>query len=139
MRSVLFYRSPFPFPVQSSNFLDAATLLVIRGLAVKTLHKNNIKEFLLHELQMATCITLILSFTGFVRAVVFRISPMEILAITCSLAMIVFSSICLGAILPLLLRRLGVDPAHSSTTIQVIMDILGVVFTCTVSSAVLRG
>jgi hypothetical protein len=34
------------------------------------------------------------------------------------LAMIVFSSICLGAILPIILEWIGVDPAHSSTTIQ---------------------
>ena len=44
---------------------------------------------------------------------------------TLALSMIVFSSICLGAVLPLLLQKIGVDPAHSSTTIQVIMDILG--------------
>lgn len=39
--------------------------------------------------------------------------------------------------LPLFLQRLGVDPAHSSTTIQVIMDILGVVLTVIVSTTVL--
>ena len=47
------------------------------------------------------------------------------------------SSICLGAVLPLFLQKLGVDPAHSSTTIQVIMDILGVVLTVFVSTTVL--
>ena len=34
-----------------------------------------------------------------------------------------------GAALPMGLRRLGVDPSHSTTTIQVIMDCLGVVIT----------
>lgn len=56
---------------------------------------------------------------------------------TFALSLIVFSSICLGAVLPLFLQRLGVDPAHSSTTIQVIMDILGVVLTVIVSTTVL--
>jgi Mg/Co/Ni transporter MgtE len=49
----------------------------------------------------------------------------------------VFSSIGLGAVLPLLLQKLRVDPAHSSTTIQVIMDILGVVMTVFVSTLML--
>jgi Mg/Co/Ni transporter MgtE len=31
--------------------------------------------------------------------------------------------------LPLIMRSLGIDPAHSSTTIQVLMDILGVTIT----------
>ena len=53
----------------------------------------------------------------------------ETLAITISLFSIVFFSIVFGATLPLLLKSLGTDPAHSSTSIQVIMDILGVVFT----------
>lgn len=50
---------------------------------------------------------------------------------------IVFSSVCFGAVLPLLLKRLRVDPAHSSTTIQVIMDILGVLLAVVVSSFLL--
>jgi Mg/Co/Ni transporter MgtE len=32
--------------------------------------------------------------------------------------MIVFSSVCLGAVLPIFLEWIGVDPAHSSTSIQ---------------------
>jgi Mg/Co/Ni transporter MgtE len=53
------------------------------------------------------------------RAVAFRTPLAESIAVTSALALIVFSSICLGAILPLILKKLGVDPAHSSTTIQV--------------------
>ena len=59
------------------------------------------------------------------------------IAITASLALIVLISVTLGAVLPLLMKRLGVDPAHASTTIQVIMDILGVVLTVVVSTAIL--
>ena len=61
----------------------------------------------------------------------------ETLAITTSLFMIVIISIILGALMPLGMKKLGIDPAHSSTTIQVVMDILGVSITVWVSSLVL--
>jgi Mg/Co/Ni transporter MgtE len=83
---------------------------------------------------MAVTLTAILSTAGCLRAVLLTGTNLsETIAITSSLALIVFTSICLGAILPLLLQRMKLDPAHSSTTIQVVMDILGVVFTVQVS------
>jgi len=51
-------------------------------------------------------------------------------AVTTSLMLIVFISICTGALLPLLFHVMGIDPANSSTSIQVIMDISGVLITC---------
>ena len=86
---------------------------------------------------MAGVLSVILSLTGFLRAVAFATPMPETIAVTSALTLIVFSSICLGAVLPLLLKKIGVDPAHSSTTIQVVMDILGVVMTVVVSTAVL--
>lgn len=86
---------------------------------------------------MAVALSIILSLAGFFRAVIFRTPIAETIAITLALSLIVFSSVCLGAILPLLLRKIKVDPAHSSTSIQVIMDILGVVLTVVVSGAIL--
>lgn len=53
----------------------------------------------------------------------------EAIAITASLFTIVLISILLGATLPMLMKVCHIDPAHSSTTIQVFMDILGVLIT----------
>mmetsp|Transcript_42679 Transcript_42679/g.77957 ORF Transcript_42679/g.77957 Transcript_42679/m.77957 type:complete len:102 (+) Transcript_42679:1184-1489(+) len=86
---------------------------------------------------MAFVLSLILSLAGFLRAMLFQTPLPETLAVTMALSMIVFSSICLGAVLPLVLQKVGVDPAHSSTTIQVVMDILGVLLTVFVSTLVL--
>jgi len=107
-------------------------LLVIRGLALGTLNDRTRGQFLIRELKMAGSLSAILSLAGFLRAAVFRTPFPETLAVTASLVVIVFTSICLGAVLPLLLQKLGVDPAHSSTTIQVVMDILGCVLWKTV-------
>jgi Mg/Co/Ni transporter MgtE len=86
---------------------------------------------------MACSLSLILSTAGFIRAVAFRTPIPETIAVTSALALIVFTSICFGAILPILLKKIRIDPAHSSTSIQVIMDILGVILTVIVSTAIL--
>ena len=110
---------------------------VIRGLALGTLNEQTQAQFLWRELRMALSLSAILSLAGFVRAIAFATPLPETVAVTSALALIVFSSVCLGAVLPLVLKKVGVDPAHSSTTIQVVMDILGVVLTVIVSSVIL--
>lgn len=100
-------------------FVLLTLFVVIRGLALGTLNERTQGQFLSRELKMAGALSAILSIAGFARAAVFRTPFAETIAVTSALMMIVFSSICLGAVLPLLLKRLGVDPAHSSTTIQV--------------------
>jgi len=42
----------------------------------------------------------------------------------------------LGTLLPLLLQAAKIDAAHASTTIQVVMDVLGVLITCSVAPLV---
>jgi len=110
---------------------------VIRGIALGTLNDRTQRQFLTREFKMAFSLSLVLSTAGFLRAAIFQTPFAETVAITVALSLIVFTSICLGAILPLFLRKLNVDPAHSSTSIQVIMDILGVLLTVFVSTAIL--
>ncbi|KAL3789646.1 hypothetical protein ACHAW5_002363 [Stephanodiscus triporus] len=119
------------------NAGNQASVRVIRGLALGTLNPRTRDRYLNREFRMAFALSLILSLAGFVRALAFRTPLPETLAVTLALCVIVLSSVCLGAILPLGLQRIGVDPAHSSTTIQVVMDILGVVLTVLVSTIVL--
>lgn len=121
------------------NAGNQASVRVIRGLALGTLNDKTQGQFLMRELKMACALSLILSFTGFIRALAFTTPFPETLAVTISLFIIVFTSVCLGAILPLILKKLHIDPAHSSTTIQVIMDILGVLLAVLVSSLLLES
>lgn len=119
------------------NAGNQASVRVIRGLALGKLNDDTQGQFLTREFKMALSLSFVLSLAGFIRAIAFRTPIAETIAITLALSLIVFSSICLGAILPLLLKKLRIDPAHSSTSIQVIMDILGVVLTVFVSSTIL--
>ena len=88
---------------------------------------------------MAFLLSIILACTGLCRAAIFLVPVPEMIAITFSLFVIVVISVALGAFLPLSMYYAGIDPAHSSTTIQVLMDIAGVLITVHVSSFILNS
>jgi len=110
---------------------------VIRELALGTLNGRNQKPFLITEFKMGVCLSIVLAISGLGRALFFGVSIAETIAITTALWTIVCISVAIGALLPLLMKHVGIDPAHSSTTIQVVMDILGVTITVVVSSIIL--
>lgn len=64
---------------------------------------------------MGFMLSAILAMAGFARAVVFSVPLAETIAITTSLLSIVFISVLIGATLPLGMKFVGIDPAHSST------------------------
>lgn len=119
------------------NAGNQAAVRVIRSLAVGTLTRRTMKRFLRNEAKMALSLSVLIGMTGFARAAVFRVPPGETIAVTASVCAIVAISVALGNALPLGMKRVGVDPVHSSTTIQVVMDILGVLITVCVSTFVL--
>lgn len=110
---------------------------VIRGLAIGTINGNTWRDYLRQEAKMAAGLSCLIGLTGFIRAALFRTPWGETIAITMSVFIIVMTSVAFGSTLPLAMKKVGVDPAHSSTTIQVIMDILGVLITVLVSSFVM--
>ena len=88
---------------------------------------------------MACSISALMVLAGYARVMLFGYSGRDALAISCSLLAIVLSSVIIGCTLPLLLHRLELDPAHAGATIQVIMDLAGVLITCMVCSVLLRS
>jgi Mg/Co/Ni transporter MgtE len=119
------------------NAGNQASVRVIRSLAVGTLHNRNLYRYLWREALVGLSLAVVLGFAGCLRAYIFDTAWWETVAISTSLFVIVLLSVLLGATLPLLMRCVGIDPAHSSTTIQVVMDILGVTITVVVSWLVL--
>lgn len=119
------------------NAGNQASVRVIRGLALKTLTPNTIRSFLTREAFMAVLLALSVGLIGFVRAMLSPCSMPELVAVVISLMAIVFISVFVGAILPLFLNALRVDPAHAATSVQVIMDICGVFVTLVVTKFLL--
>lgn len=121
------------------NAGNQASVRVIRGLAIGAVTDDNATDFLRRELLMAVALAMIVGVCGCLRAVVFFVPLAETLAITMSLWCIVITSIGIGASLPLAMKYVGIDPANSSTSIQVIMDILGVTITLWISKLLLSS
>eukprot|EP00534_Pseudo-nitzschia_fraudulenta_P005592 CAMPEP_0201183018 /NCGR_PEP_ID=MMETSP0851-20130426/122664_1 /ASSEMBLY_ACC=CAM_ASM_000631 /TAXON_ID=183588 /ORGANISM="Pseudo-nitzschia fraudulenta, Strain WWA7" /LENGTH=373 /DNA_ID=CAMNT_0047467669 /DNA_START=102 /DNA_END=1223 /DNA_ORIENTATION=- len=121
------------------NAGNQASVGMVRGIAVGTITQSNAKRALGREFAMGVALSIILGTAGFFRARVFAVPMMETIAITSSLFLIVVISVVVGATLPLCMEWVGIDPAHSSTTIQVVMDITGVVITVHVCSFLLES
>ena len=76
---------------------------------------------------------------GYARVVLSEGVPLDAAAIALALFFIVNASVVAGATLPFALAWRGVDPAHAGTTVQVVMDVAGVMITCAVCRVVLAG
>ena len=119
------------------NAGNQAAVLVIRQIATGELTSGAQLRYLWNELKLALLITAVLIAAGFGRVAVFGYSMHDAIAIAASLGVIVSTSIWVGAALPMTLHRLGLDPVHAGSTIQVIMDLVGVLVTCCVCDLVL--
>lgn len=122
------------------NAGNQAAVRVIQGFATGELRSSNCWKYLLRECWVAISLTLLLGTAGFLRTFLSGHTDFtEKIVITLVLMLIVFLSILLGTLLPFMLDIIGMDPAHSSTSIQVLMDILGVLITCSAASLLLKS
>lgn len=121
------------------NAGNQAAVRVIRGIALGSINDKNFTTFLYRECLMAVTLSVSLGAVGIVRTMITpNIAALETFAIGLSLMLIVFISILAGCLLPFILQALKFDPAHSSTSIQVIMDIAGVLITCLTAHLILN-
>lgn len=121
------------------NAGNQAAVRIIRGLATGEVDPSPTERttsIVTDEVIRAAVLACVLVVAGFVRVIAFDASLADAAAISCSLFIIVSTSVILGTILPLLLQSIKVDAAHASTTIQVIMDVMGVLITCKVAPLV---
>mmetsp|Transcript_13998 Transcript_13998/g.23187 ORF Transcript_13998/g.23187 Transcript_13998/m.23187 type:complete len:381 (+) Transcript_13998:127-1269(+) len=121
------------------NAGNQAAVLVIRGLATGeiTARFAAVAHYIAKEMKMAFAIAIVLSACGFARVILFDYPLDSAVAIATALFAIVFISVILGAILPLGMHICRADPAHAGATIQVVMDLVGVLITCLVCSVML--
>ena len=123
------------------NAGNQAAVRIIRGLAtgeVDPTPTERTTSIVADELRRAFALATIVVIAGFVRVVAFDATIEDAVAISSSLFIIVATSVILGTLLPLLLTNLRVDAAHASTTIQVVMDVMGVFITCTTAPIVFQ-
>jgi magnesium transporter len=120
------------------NAGNQSATLVIRGLINGEISRNNARKVLMREFGIGLVIASLLVCFGFFRVYYFYRDVVGALAISVSLFVIVVMSMILGAMIPILLERANIDPAHSAAPfLTTLMDILGVVTCCFICSKIL--
>lgn len=121
------------------NAGSQTSALVIQGLAAGDLNYANFNRFIRREMLMAVALSAILGITTFLRVLVTQ-SVIESVAIAASIAAVAFVSVTLGSLIPLLLKKIGSDPAFSAGPfLATLMDIIGLILYCSITALILRG
>lgn len=122
------------------NTSSQTSALAIQGLASGEININTMDRFLKREILMAAALGSLLAVTAFIR-VYFTgksVTFFESCAVSLSLGIIVMVSVILGSLLPLGLKKIGLDPAFAAGPfLGTIMDILGTLIFCYVVQLVI--
>lgn len=120
------------------NTSSQTSALVIQGLITGELHSMNIFKFLRREFLISGFLAFILGTIAFVRAYLSAATIIESLVVSVSLGAIVVVSVMLGAMIPLILKKLNIDPAFSAGPfLATLMDILGILIYCYIAKMIL--
>jgi magnesium transporter len=102
--------------------------LIIRGLAVGEVKLSDWPRVMARELGQGLVLGLILATVGMLRVLMWGDGPLFAILVGSTLISIVIMGCVVGSMLPLALRRVGFDPATSSTPfIASLVDVLGII------------
>ena len=118
------------------NAGNQSTVNVITGLATGKVTMQTQGRVLKREAKLGLTLGLVLAIVAFLRVWLVRADFVAGLAIGIASLAIVAVSAVMGAALPLLFVRVGLDAAHAGPAIQVAMDVIGVTLTCLICSSV---
>ena len=134
--SLAFY---IPLLISSGgNSGSQSSTLIIRGLATGDVKLGDWKRILVRELGQGLVLGALLAGTGMARVWATGGGTPFMLTIGATLVAIIVMGCTVGSMFPLLLRRIGLDPATSSTPfIASVVDVLGIVIYCSIAKALL--
>lgn len=112
--------------------------MVIRALATGEVSMRDIGRIFLRAVLGGLVLATVLGVCGFVLAMVVKGDPVIGLCVAAGMATVVIMSNLAGSLLPLLLKRAGLDPAlMSAPFISTIVDVLGLIIYLQISSFIL--
>ena len=120
------------------NTSSQTSAIVIQGVNSGVINDTTLGRFFKRELWMGFALGIILGVITFIRVYAFKHLLLETIVVSVSVALIVMLSVLLGSGVPVLLRRIGVDPAFSAGPfLATLMDILGILIYCYIASLIL--
>ena len=116
------------------NTSSQSSALAIQGMATGEIAGSTIWRFIKRELIMALMIALILGTFSWLRIYLTHHDMLGSVIVSVSLGMIVLVSVMLGSCMPIVLKKLGMDPAHSAgPLLATLMDIVGLFVYCLIT------
>ncbi|HMW60377.1 MAG TPA: magnesium transporter, partial [Leptospiraceae bacterium] len=130
------------------NSGSQATTIIIRALALGEMHLRDWLRVMFREIRSGLALGTILGVIGFLRIAVWSMFPsiygphwiLVALTVGTSLVGIVLWGCVAGAMLPFLLKRVGLDPATSSAPfVATLVDVTGLIIYFSVAFLIMRG
>jgi magnesium transporter len=118
------------------NSGSQSSSLIIRALAIGEVQPAHWRRILVREVGIGIVLGLVLALVGFARAYFMGTDhPVQMgLAVAVSVLAVVTMGTLVGSLLPLAIKRVGLDPAVSSTPfIASVVDVLGILVYFTIS------
>ena len=120
------------------NSGSQSATLIIRALAVGEVSLSQAGRVLSRELAMGLTLGLMLAIIGVARAMIWGDGPGVAATVAVTLVAVVTLGTVVGSMLPILLERVGLDPAVSSTPfIASLVDMLGILTYFSLARAIL--
>lgn len=110
------------------NSGSQSATLIITALSLNQITTDDWRKIVWRELLMGLVLGGILALLGFIAAIPFSPSIVDGLVLPITILLVVISGTLFGAILPLVFKRLGLDPAMMSNPfVAGIIDVVGIV------------
>jgi magnesium transporter len=123
------------------NSGSQSSSLIIRALALGQIHPGDWVKVFWRELRVGISLGILLSLVGFARTILLGQSAQPLtmgMVVGTSLIAVVTLGTLVGSLMPLLIKRLGLDPAVSSTPfVASLVDVFGLAVYFSVSRVVL--
>jgi magnesium transporter len=120
------------------NASSQSSALAIQGMAAGELSDDDMFRFVRREVIMSVAIAAGLGIFSFLRVYLIFGDFWGGLAVSSSLASIVLVAMTFGSMLPWVLKRFNLDPAHSAgPLLATLMDVIGLLIYCTISYLIL--
>ncbi len=101
--------------------------MIIRGLSLGELDSSHVRKILLKEALVGLILAIILGILLFGRALLLKPQYDMALAVSLALGIVVWYSNIIGALLPIIAKKIGIDPAvMAGPVVTTVVDITGI-------------
>jgi magnesium transporter len=122
------------------NSGSQSSTLVIRGLAVGDITTRDWWRVLIREIGQGIVLGVMVALLGVLRVLIAHDPPGMVVLVAITLVCNVMLGCIVGAMMPLFLHRIGIDPATSSTPfIATLIDVLGIMIYLSLAQMLMMG